>query len=108
MKNLTISLVLFLLNFNFAYGQVKADGKWHFPDSVKAMCIDTEQGLVAQFRTLIEKNREWADPNNQSDKSNYYQITEAIKKGLQERENTWDKLGCVHILYSNDRQNLKR
>jgi hypothetical protein len=103
MKKLFPILLCFFLNFSSAFGQVKSDGKWYFPDSVRAMCVNTEQGLVAQFKSLIERNREWADPNSQSDKSNYFQITEAIKKGILESETTWDKLGCVHILYGSDR-----
>lgn len=104
MKKLIPIFLFSFLIFNSAFGQVKSDGKWYFPDSVKAMCIDTEQSLVAQFRSLIERNREWADPNSQIDKSNHFQITEAIKKGIQEKESTWDKLGCVYILYASDRQ----
>lgn len=69
------------------------------------MYINTEQSLVAQFRSLIERNREWADPNSQIDKSNHFQIAEVIKKSIQEKESTWDKLGYVYILYVSDRQN---
>lgn len=105
MKKIFPIFLTYFLVFNSAFGQFKADGKWYFPDSIKAMCIDTEQGLVAQFRSLIERNREFVDSNSQIDKSNHFQITETIKKGIQERESTWDKLGCVYILYSSDKLN---
>jgi len=105
MKKIIPIFILSFFIFNSAFGQVKADGKWYFPDSVKAMCINTEQGLVAQYKSLIERNREWVDPNSKIDKSNHFQITEAIKKGIQEGESTWEKLGCVYILYASDRLN---
>ena len=106
MFKLILILFFSFAGINSAFSQMKADGKWYFPDTVRAMCINTEQGLVAQFKALVEKNREWVDPSNQIDKSNYFQLTEAIKKGIQEGENTWNKLGCVHILYSADKSNI--
>lgn len=79
--------------------QVKADGKWHFPDSVKNLCLNYEQNLVANYKSLVERNREWLDENFKADKSNYFQITESIKKSIAEYELSWDRLGCVSIVY---------
>jgi len=55
-KVIAFTVVLFLV-VNSSFAQVRTGGKWYFPDSVRAMCIDTEQGLVAQLKSLIEKNR---------------------------------------------------
>ena len=105
MKRLIAFSLLFFLVLNSAIAQVRTDGKWYFPDSVKAMCIDTEQGLVAQFKSLIERNREFSEPNFKIDPSSHFQVIEEIKKGMQEKETTWEKLGCVYILYASDVRN---
>jgi hypothetical protein len=87
-----------MLSLN-AKSQMKADGKWHFPDSVRNMCINKEQNIIATFRTLIERNREWMDESLKIDKSNYLQLTEALKRGIVEDEQSWERLGCVYIIY---------
>ena len=101
MKKFSV-LVIFLttLLYNSAYAQVKADGKWYFPDSVKSMCVNYEQHLVSLFKKMIEQNREWVDPNSKTDKSYYSQLDEAVKKGISETELSWERLGCSSILYS--------
>jgi hypothetical protein len=106
-KVIAFSLILFLV-VNSSFAQVRTDGKWYFPDSVRAMCIDTEQGLVSQFKSLIERNREFIDSNVKIDTSSHFQVVEAIKKGIQEKESTWERLGCVYILYASDRLNSGR
>lgn len=103
LNRLAVVFALCLVPCSTAFAQTKADGKWYFPDSVRAMCIDTEQGLVAQFKALIEKNRDWLDPTSTSDKSDFRQITDAMKQAIKEREITWERLGCVHILYGLDK-----
>ena len=98
-KIFVITILLTALLHNSAYAQMKADGKWYFPDSVKSMCVNYEQHLVALFRKMIEQNREWVDPNSKADKSYYAQLDEAVKKGITETELSWERLGCISILY---------
>ena len=94
MKKLIFLLLVSFLSFN-SLGQMKTDGKWYFPDSVKSLCVNTEQGLVSSFKGLIEWNRTPLETRT----SQHYEISESQKNYLRELENTWDKLGCVYILY---------
>ena len=79
--------------------QVRADGKWYFPDSVKNLCVNYEQNMVALYKGMIERNRDFVDPNSKSDKSNYTLLNESTTKALQEYEMSWDRLGCASIIY---------
>lgn len=88
--------VFFTVNAN---AQMKADGKWHYPDSVRSYCLNTEQNLVAMYKSMIELNRDWADTNSKSDKSNYAPMLEATKKAIADYEISWDRLGCAGIIY---------
>ena len=88
---------------NNANSQVKPDGKWYFPDSVKSLCIDNEQGMVATYKALIENNRKWADENDKSDKRQLMEITEVQKKAIVSYEESWSRLGCTSILYGSEK-----
>jgi hypothetical protein len=98
MTKILMCLCLMLASLS-ASAQVRADGKWHFPDSVRSLCLNTEQNLVATYRALVEKNREWADDSLKVDKSNYAQLTEHFKKTIVEYESSWDRMGCAGIIY---------
>jgi hypothetical protein len=89
--------MLFLANTN-AYAQM-IGGKWYFPDSVKTLCLNYEQNLVALYKGMIERNRDFIDPNSKNDKSNYAILNESTTKAIQEYEISWDRLGCAHIIY---------
>ena len=95
--------IIFGLLANNANAQVKSDGKWYFPDSVKALCMDNEQGMVATYKSLIENNRKWADENDKSDKRQLMEITEVQKKAIVSYEESWDRLGCASILYGSEK-----
>lgn len=92
-------IIFFLTAAANSFAQMKADGKWHFPDSVRNMCINKEQSIVATYKTLIERNREWMDESLKIDKSNYQQLTEALKKAIVDDEQSWERLGCASIIY---------
>ena len=98
MKRVGLAIVFLMLSLN-AKSQMKADGKWHFPDSVRSLCLNTEQNLVATYRMLVEKNREWADDALKVNKSNYPQLTEHFKKSIVEYESSWERMGCAGIIY---------
>ena len=98
MKKIFLYSLIALASFN-ANAQMRSDGKWHFPDNVRNLCINTEQSLVGVYKTLIERNREWTDENLKIDKSGYLQLTEMLKKTIIEYEYSWDRLGCAGILY---------
>jgi hypothetical protein len=98
MKNLILFLFVAFLVCG-ANAQMRSDGKWYFPTNVKDMCVNTEQNLIASYKSLIERNREWLDENLKTDKSGYPQLTESLKKAIVEYETSWDRLGCAGILY---------
>ena len=82
-----------------AHAQLKSDGKWHYPDNVKNLCINYEQSLVSVYKTLIERNTEFANENLKTDKSQYPALLESIKKSIADYEQSWERLGCTFILY---------
>ena len=88
---------------NNAFSQIRQDGKWYFPDSVRSLCLNTEQGMVATFRALIENNRKWTDENDKSDKRQLMQLAEAHKKAIVDYEESWSRLGCTLIIYGNEK-----
>lgn len=88
---------------NKAISQVRQDGKWYFPDSVRSLCLNTEQGMVATFKALIENNRKWADETDKSDKRQLMELTEAHKRTLVGYEESWSRLGCTSILYGGEK-----
>jgi hypothetical protein len=102
--NRTFIALLLFAPFAIANAQVKSDGKWYFPDSVRALCVDAEQGMVATYRGLIETNRKMADPKETNDKSQLMAISNAHKVALVEAEEKWSRLGCAAILYGTDRK----
>jgi len=57
MKRFIISIALLTVFVNSS-AQVRADGKWYFPDSVKNLCLNYEQSLVALYKAMIERNRD--------------------------------------------------
>jgi hypothetical protein len=90
---------------NNAFSQVRQDGKWYFPDSVRSLCLNTEQGMVATFKALIENNRKWADDGDKSDKRRLMELTEAHKRTLVDYEESWSRLGCASIIYRGEKVN---
>jgi len=96
-----ILMLLLAVVSNSAMAEMKADGKWYFPDSVSSICIETEQGMVATYRALIENNRKLLDKNETGDKKQILQLSEEYKKLLVENEEKWSRLGCSSILYKN-------
>lgn len=84
--------------------QVKADGSWVHPDSVRALCIDTEQGIVAIHKAMIETNRKMVGSKDQPAQPDLRAYSDAVKESLVEREQAWNRLGCVHILYGADKK----
>jgi hypothetical protein len=82
-----------------AQAQMKSDGKWHYPDNVKNLCVNYEQSIVSMYRTLIERNTEFSNENLKTDKSQYPALIEAIKKSISEYELSWERLGCTYIIY---------
>ena len=98
MKKFFIFIAL-LTAFVNSFSQVRADGKWYFPDSVKNLCLNYEQNLVALYKGMIERNRDFVDPNSKNDKSNYTLLNESTTKAIQEYEISWDRLGCASIIY---------
>lgn len=87
-----------------AHAQVDSKGVWQFPVSVKTYCQNTEQGLIATFRNLIENNRRWSDTTIKEDKSQYPQLTEALKKSIKEYEETWQRMDCSSLLYGTSKR----
>ena len=96
----TVLMLLFLFASNSAMAEVKSDEKWYFPDSVKALCSDTEQSIVATYRAIIENNRKLTDINDKGDKRQQSQLSEEYKNLMIETEGTWARLDCASILYS--------
>jgi hypothetical protein len=92
-------VVISISAFTNANAQMRADGKWYFPDSIKNLCLNYEQNIVAMFRGMIERNRDYLDPTSKNDKSNYVMLNESTTKAIQEYEMSWDRLGCVYIIY---------
>lgn len=88
---------------NNAFSQVRQDGKWYFPDSVRSLCLDTEQGMVATFKALIENNRKWADENDKSDKRQLMELADVHKRTIVGYEESWSRLGCALILYGSEK-----
>jgi hypothetical protein len=91
-------LILSMCPVFISYAQMRADGKWHFPDSVESLCINIEQSMVASFRSLIERNREWVDGGLKS-ADEHLKIAAALNKAIANYEVSWDRLGCVYIVY---------
>jgi len=96
---LTIFLFQVALTTTVTNAQMKDDGKWEFPDSIPNLCLNYEQNLVATYKSMIERNREWLDPNSKSDKSNFLTLNQSSKKALEEYELSWNRLGCASIIY---------
>ena len=105
---ITTLLILALATFaENCFAEVRQDGIWYFPTSVKTICMDTEQSMVAVYKNLIETNRKMTDTTDKNtDKTNLLQIAESSKKYLIENEEKWMRLGCSSILYPNN--NLKK
>lgn len=100
-------LICFIISLslvaNNALSQLRQDGKWYFPDSVKSLCLNTEQGMVATFRALIENNRKWADQNDTSDKRQLMEMAEAHKRTIVGYEESWSRLSCTLIIYGSEK-----
>jgi hypothetical protein len=79
--------------------QVQPNGEWVFPQDIRSLCVDIEQGMVATNRALIERNREWVGMTKSDPKLDYQQVTSALKSSLEEKERRWQRLGCVEIVY---------
>jgi hypothetical protein len=82
-----------------ANAEMRADGKWYFPDSIKSYCVDLEQQIVNRNKKIIEMKREWIDENNKSDKSTSITLVEALEKFTERDEISWGRLGCAGIIY---------
>jgi hypothetical protein len=101
MKNFSLLFVVGLLAISVPHtsAQMRPDGKWHFPENIKNLCLNHEQNLVALFKGMIERNRDFLDPNSKNEKSNYSQLNEATQRAIVEHEISWQRLGCAMILY---------
>ena len=91
------ALVLFSFSSN-AVAEVKADGKWHFPTSVKSMCLDTEQAIVAMYKGMVETNQEMIN-KKEEDNRERSQLSGHYKKSIVSYEESWQRMGCASILY---------
>lgn len=97
--NIFLCVSLIILSVTHANAEMRADGKWYFPDSIKSYCINLEQDIVNRNKKIIEFKREWADENNKSDKSNYMSYLDALEKFTEKDEISWGRLGCAGIVY---------
>lgn len=87
------------LSFSSAsFAETKADGKWHYPTSIKSMCIDTEQAIVAMYKAMVEVNSEMV-ANKGEDNKERMRISDHYKQSIVEYEGSWQRMGCASILY---------
>ena len=97
--NVFLCVSLTILSSTNANAEMRADGKWYFPDSIKSYCINLEQDIVNRNKKIIEFKREWMDENNKSNKSNYKSYLDALEKFTEKDEISWGRLGCARIVY---------
>ena len=97
-KTLGLSLLLVACSTT-SRAQVGPDGVWKFPTSARTYCLNLEQGLIAQYKALIETNRKTIDGGNGQDQRQLLQMAEAHKAAILEYEQSWQRMSCASILY---------
>ena len=80
-KILCISMLLVACS-STSRAQVGPDGIWKFPTSAREYCLNVEQGLVAQYKALVEANRKTIDGGNEENRRQLLQLAESHKAAL--------------------------
>jgi hypothetical protein len=97
-----ILLIIFSLSLN-CFAETKLDGSYPAPASIRGLCGELEQSIVAYNKGWIESNRLWADAMNNR-KSEQVKLhsnnSDAVKKSLDDSVDRWNKLDCTSIIYS--------
>ena len=101
MKNYLTLLITLFLSFN-AFAEMRQDGSYIAPTSVKGICQELEKSIAAYNKGWVESNQIWADAINsrkKSDLSSLKSSSDFLKSELDDVVNRWNKLECTLIIY---------
>jgi hypothetical protein len=101
MKKILPFLLLFLIATN-AYSEMRQDGSYIAPTSVKGVCQELEKSIVAYNKSWVESNKAWADAFNAkktNDLASMKNNSDLLKSNLDDVIGRWNKLECASILY---------
>lgn len=101
MKKLIPFLSLLFVVTN-AYSEMRQDGNYIAPTSVKGICQELEKSIVAYNKSWVESNKAWADAFNAKKKNdlNYLKNnSDLLKSSLDDVVGHWNKLECTSIIY---------
>jgi hypothetical protein len=103
MKNYLASLLasFLILSLN-GYAEMRQDGSYIAPTSVKGICQELEKSITAYNKGWVESNKAWADALNAkktNDLSSLKNNSDLLKSSLDDVVGRWNKLECTSIIY---------
>jgi hypothetical protein len=101
MKNYLALLITLFLSLN-AFAEMRQDGSYIAPTSVKGICQELEKSIVAYNKSWVENNKIWADAFNarrKNDLSSLKSTSDSLKSELDDVVGRWNKLECTTIIY---------
>ena len=104
-KTLLIICFIFSTSLN-CFADTKSVEKNLAPTSLKGLCIQLDQTIVAYNKAWVENNNLWADAinNKKPDQVELHSYnSDAVKKSLDDSVERWNKLDCTSIIYSKNK-----
>ena len=103
MKNYLASLIasFLILSLN-AYAEMRQDGSYIAPTSVKGICQELEKSITTYNKGWVESNQIWADAFNARKKNDLPSLkstSDLLKSNLDDVIGRWNKLECTTIIY---------
>jgi hypothetical protein len=93
-------LFILILISTQAHAQISFNGEWKPPIDAKSYCVNLEQLIVSTYKNMLENNRLLSQPNWTGDRRTVMEMGDGLKKALIEKEESWNRMGCVSILYA--------